>query len=399
MTHQYIGARYVPKFFNINGSSAWLPNYYYEPLTIVTFNNSSYTSTQPVPANVGNPAENSEYWVNTGNYNGYLEELTKNFEKAIQGIRNKRRYILIGDSYMTAQNGAFPQTFKHALNLSDTDCYISAQGGSGWMTTTSFLDLIKRLTVEEPLSITDILILGGVNDGTRSYSELSSAMYNFNTYIKSIFPNARVSLGFISRTTTPGTMYAIYKEVLNAYEVCGTLGWGYIEGSTAWLRYDHIDADGLHPNENGANNLGWSLANYIMGLDNSASHYALKTFTVNLVDGITSNGPINLMTEWYGLIPHVYFSQAIITFSSSPTELTKLGTWNTTQIFNSVSETNGAIHTALLCVNNDEWVTLPVTFLIRLDGLYIHVYAPGNSPNITKLWLSPVESLLLPTTC
>ena len=53
IVREYIGARYVPKFFeNENNTPEWAPNVQYEPLTIVTYNQNSYTSKKPVPASV-----------------------------------------------------------------------------------------------------------------------------------------------------------------------------------------------------------------------------------------------------------------------------------------------------------------------------------------------------------
>ena len=69
MTRQYIGARYVPKFYtNSENTSDWSPNVIYEPLTIVTYLGNSYTSKKMVPAAIGNPADNAEYWAATGVY-------------------------------------------------------------------------------------------------------------------------------------------------------------------------------------------------------------------------------------------------------------------------------------------------------------------------------------------
>lgn len=67
---QYVGARYVPKFAD---PVAWQSGTSYEALTIVTYNNASYTSKIPVPATVGNPADNDSYWALTGNYNAQVE--------------------------------------------------------------------------------------------------------------------------------------------------------------------------------------------------------------------------------------------------------------------------------------------------------------------------------------
>lgn len=67
----YIGARYVPKFAN---PLEWAENTAYEAMTVVSYNNNSYTSKMPVPATVGNPANNPKYWALTGNYNAQVEE-------------------------------------------------------------------------------------------------------------------------------------------------------------------------------------------------------------------------------------------------------------------------------------------------------------------------------------
>lgn len=73
-TRQYIGARYVPKFYDYNGSPNWRSGVEYESLTIVTRNGNSYTSKKPVPSDIGEPENNPEYWVATGMYNEQLEE-------------------------------------------------------------------------------------------------------------------------------------------------------------------------------------------------------------------------------------------------------------------------------------------------------------------------------------
>lgn len=69
---QYIGARYVPLLYG-----EWIPNKEngWEPLTIVTYQGDSYTSKKIVPPNVGNPAENTEYWSLTGAFNAQVEAL------------------------------------------------------------------------------------------------------------------------------------------------------------------------------------------------------------------------------------------------------------------------------------------------------------------------------------
>lgn len=74
---QYIGARYVPKFYlnPDDSSNDWKSGVLYEALTIVTYNNDSYTSKITVPASVGNPADNPQYWACTTKYTAALQAL------------------------------------------------------------------------------------------------------------------------------------------------------------------------------------------------------------------------------------------------------------------------------------------------------------------------------------
>ena len=75
---QYIGARYVPKFYENSldpSSMEWESGHGYEALTVVTYNSDTYTSKIPVPSNVGNPAGNPTYWAKTADFNAALVSL------------------------------------------------------------------------------------------------------------------------------------------------------------------------------------------------------------------------------------------------------------------------------------------------------------------------------------
>jgi hypothetical protein len=70
INRQYVGARYVPKLMG-----EWDKALQYEPLSIVTHLGNSFTSKVPVPVNID--ISNTDYWVNTGNYNAQVEEYRK----------------------------------------------------------------------------------------------------------------------------------------------------------------------------------------------------------------------------------------------------------------------------------------------------------------------------------
>lgn len=82
---QYIGARYVPKF---SDPVEWNSALSYEALTIVTHLGNSFTSKKPVPAGVD--IANTEYWVNTGNYNEQIEA----YRKEVQNLAKKTSGII-----------------------------------------------------------------------------------------------------------------------------------------------------------------------------------------------------------------------------------------------------------------------------------------------------------------
>ena len=74
VSQTYTGMRYVPIFGRRGESSiAWDDTAPYEPLTIVTYNDESYTSRQFVPA--GAAITNTDYWVKTGAYNAQIAAL------------------------------------------------------------------------------------------------------------------------------------------------------------------------------------------------------------------------------------------------------------------------------------------------------------------------------------
>lgn len=76
---QYVGARYVPTFAN---PIQWDNQRIYEPLTMVTYLNNTYTSKKPVPQGVD--INNTEYWALSGNYNAQVEQ----YRQEVEALKN-----------------------------------------------------------------------------------------------------------------------------------------------------------------------------------------------------------------------------------------------------------------------------------------------------------------------
>ena len=102
MERQYIGARYVPKFWdNGSGSTDWTPNIPYESMVVVTYMNNSYTSKVPVPATQVTPNIDTEHWALTGAYNAQVEQYRQDVENIKDTIaticHDVKLYGAIGD--------------------------------------------------------------------------------------------------------------------------------------------------------------------------------------------------------------------------------------------------------------------------------------------------------------
>ena len=112
----YIGSRYVPIF-----DGAWNNTKTYEPLTIVEYGNSSYTSKKSVPA--GTLPTNTSYWALTGNYNGQISNLQTQIDaiKSVTNAKTNPKYLTVGSS------GCNYTTITDAINAAKT--YSNSVGG------------------------------------------------------------------------------------------------------------------------------------------------------------------------------------------------------------------------------------------------------------------------------
>lgn len=121
ISHQYVGARYVPKFFqNTQGTAEWVANVPYEPLTIVTYLGNSYTSKIPVPSGIGSPNNNPTYWALTGNYNAQVDEYRSEVE-TYTGLVNS-----LNNNYTNSIHFTTPELFG-AIGDGITDDTLSIQ--------------------------------------------------------------------------------------------------------------------------------------------------------------------------------------------------------------------------------------------------------------------------------
>ena len=254
---EYIGARYIPVFFDDGtGSAEWKSTFEYEPLTIVLHEGNSYTSRQYVPAGIA--ITNTAYWLQTGNWNSQIEAYRQevrqfsdaidraqaaadaaqtaadgaqstadgavtvnntqntrltNAESAIAELRSRpiaankisnRTFIFIGDSYQAGRtsDGLTTSFLNYMENwgvLQDGKYWHNEIGGAGFAKpNNTFLMLLKaienQLTPNEKTSLTDIVVTGCYNDSSETLAAIVSGIKAFNNYCKNTYPNAHITI-------------------------------------------------------------------------------------------------------------------------------------------------------------------------------------------------------------
>lgn len=252
----------------ITNAGAWDITRSYQIWTIVSDNNAGYISLKPVPAGIA--ISNTEYWGLIADYDILITNLSdriSDLETAVNDIDtllgktlNKRRFIVIADSYgevVDSDGKNFAKAAFDLLGVPSSRYQIKAKGGTGFKAVydgQSFLTLLQSADTTDASIVTDIFVWGGANDISYSTSDIKAKINEFIAYAKTTFPNAKVQIGHPGTTWNTGTG-RLNREAnsLNAYRNAGESGASYIANSEYILDRSDLMADGdtAHPNPNG----------------------------------------------------------------------------------------------------------------------------------------------------
>lgn len=276
--HQYIGARYVPKI-----AGAWQSGVSYEPLTIVTYANRSFTSKIPVPAGLGRPTEEPEYWVETGAYNAQVNQIQENIDEVNNRISQVestvRHVVIICDSYGT-NNGAgsgheigYPLDSRLIQYLGWPSDFIhySAQNGAGFCNGLykQQLDTMYASSGEWAGDVTDVYVIGGWNDESNregvSQGTFQTNSAAFAAAARTYYPNADLHVCFAAWCfQTTRTMSAL-RTTKEWYRALTKSGWIWHENYAYVLHNSSLlIGQNVHPNQDGVNALADALAQIIL---------------------------------------------------------------------------------------------------------------------------------------
>ena len=315
---QYVGARYVPKFYEGSNGNEWDSGVSYEALTVVTYLNCSYTSKKPVPARTITPNLDTEYWIMTSSLNADILELKsdvadiKAFDSSLLD-GSYRKYVFISDSYGEVRDGTnWILEAVSMLGLTSSDYYEGVQGGFGFYPgyaggeNAKFISLLQGLngTITDKDEITDIVVGGGFNDRTQTIANLKTAISDFCTYAKANYPNAKIWVaGFGWSFNSEFVQELNAGKYLNAYKSCGEYGAIYITGSDYIMHNKSLFLSEsqdpytlvlgnqyVHPNASGSKSIAGKVVSALLGGNSCGVLGERQTVTFTLATGVTLSG-------------------------------------------------------------------------------------------------------------
>ena len=242
-----------------------------------------YISLKPVPAGV--TINNIEYWTSVVNYTATIADLqnrvvalennvgdlsqlktieTGNLVEAINSILD-RQILFIGDSYGVYNNPTYPDLIaSYTGRTIGTDMFVNFGSGYGFSNATGkFITLMENATVTDPDKITDIIVLGGINDAF-VLSDVDDDIAAFVASAKTHYPNAKVHIGVLAGSTSLSIKDSI-PEVLKVYSACTKHGAAYITNCEYIMANQLlIGSDGVHPTQAGSDYIAQSIVNYLL---------------------------------------------------------------------------------------------------------------------------------------
>lgn len=248
-----------------------------------------------------------------------------------------RKFILITDSMGTHPSTAdnWLINFKIYSGMTEGEnVYTSATGGAGFYNS-GFINQLNTLNtkIKNHYDITDIVVVGGGNDASNTFDNITASLRAFANNAHSAFPNATLWLGFCGGDyKTLNTQKAIFTTVIPAYLRSPFYG-GYIPFDLTGAFHDMslFESDLIHPNTKGAKSIAQGvldsilgspivqppiIANYPMANGTGALSLIIVCNSNNV--SITINGRSNLVPATLPLVPDLGLCTVSFTATTGP---------------------------------------------------------------------------------
>ncbi len=411
-TRQYIGARYVTKIYenSQNANSAeWEQNVTYEPLTMVTYNNSSYLSKKDVPATVGNPAQNPDYWVITGAYNGQIAEL----QSQVQTLTNRvddlshDKIIYINDSFGENVTPNISTLVPEQMGWTTDDYYSIVRGGAGFGSSTPYNYLTELQNHASSIAshfsnlddVSDVIVTGGTNDAYYGDSDsvITNGISNFVDYVSQTYPNAKVTIIFTGWTDDSTAInrltFTNLKRAIVNYEYVSQLGGRFFDLHNILHQHSLFVGDHIHPRVAAQHEFADAITSLLKG----GEYHVIRTLLVEVTptsDVTITGGPFKLqftqnddvitahvyrgsgVTNWY------FAADVIASASNGELQTHLLGTFSDWIIGNANTGEHKLITNCVVSVDGTPKV-IPVIFTFQSGQVY---FTLGNYETTTKTY-------------
>lgn len=307
----------------------------------------------------------------------------------------KHRYIFVADSYgnyPTATTG-WLKLVKDYCALSGSDVYTAALSGAGFGGPSggTFLTALQSIasSVTSKNTITDIVVCGGIND--KMYAAgIDNGISLFMAYAAEHYPNAKVHVGFISKTKTPDYMWDTYTTVLDHYKAVSSYSNAcYMKDSEYILHnYSYLsssDPDGTHPSAAGSQIIAQGIANYIKtGSCDVRCEFANNVFAK--ASGITS-GQLGINQTFNNGVYCMHADITTFTFPATSSSNLLLGTIaNPDLIYGQSTYITFAVDCDISYGSN-QFVHDTLPFYISGGKLYVNV----RYSNVTQITTYPIN--------
>lgn len=186
-------------------------------------------------------------------------------EAAIADLIGGNALLTFGDSYDTPIDGLNGWSAALAYLMASPHHYRYGQSGMGFAPTTNKFETeldraISEISEADRSMVKYIVVGGGANDLTASYSDVEGTIKSFVTKAKGAFKNAEIYIAFIAngvntKITEPAwinriTTYNIYL-MENFYRMSAISAGAISVPAYYWANNDSFNTDFVHPNKNG----------------------------------------------------------------------------------------------------------------------------------------------------
>ena len=374
-TMQYIGARYVPLIIG-----EWDATIDYEPLSIVTYQGSSYTSRRYTPA--GTQITNNEYWALTGEYNAQVAQ----YRTEVQTLAG--RFDSIEDdatealeqaqwAHQTAQNAMDAATNAGNAAAANTEAIAELQGlkesagfGCGILAasknnTAQTWELLYSVDGLNFWPILDISNMIDYNSDDYCYLFKIGDWYYLNSQHQY---KSKDLINWQVIQNKPQNPYGNYRAW--GFDICT------LDGST----YYYVFCPAIDNNTQITNDLGTN--SYVFHVWYGTATFDNETgeFTFNQPQQLTQFGSSNQNTYIDpSIVYDAYASQFVLAIKNEKTALIEV--WRGSTITNMMKSDFG--HTIIGC-------EAPKLIKNKMGEIYMysHGYMVGGNPSITGVTLS-----------